>query len=203
MTRDILDTLPVQRDHFILESGYHTDVWLTLDGLFVSPREIAGQVAALADLLRPHSVSAVCGPLLGGAFLAHAVAAHMGIRFYFTQRVSLNREGLFTAEYRLPREPRRQIAKERVAIVDDAISAGSSVRATDAELTSAGATTVVVGAILLLGDRAAQHFSSRGIPVIALASQSLNLWSPPDCPLCRTGVPLENPLAFKDDAISE
>ena len=36
--RDILERLRAREDHFCLESGYHTNLWLTLDALFVSPR---------------------------------------------------------------------------------------------------------------------------------------------------------------------
>src|SRR5437016_7474794 len=105
MTHDLLKSLPVRRGHFLLESGCHTDLWFTLDALFVSPNEIASHVASLAELLRPYSITAICGPFVGGAFLAHALAAHMGLRFYFAQQVESKTDGdLFTAEYRLPAE---------------------------------------------------------------------------------------------------
>jgi orotate phosphoribosyltransferase len=196
MTDDILQTLPARRGHFLLESGLHTDLWLTLDALFVTPRDLAPQVAALAELLRPHSVSAVCGPLLGGAFLAHAVAAHMGLRFYYTRQAPPEAGGgLFAAQYRLPTELRRRVGGERVAVVDDCISAGSSVRATVEELNAAGASAAVVGTILLLGDEAAEHFSARAMPLVALARRGFNLWAPADCPLCREGATPEDPTA--------
>jgi len=195
MTEDILRRLPARRGHFLLESGYHTDLWFTLDALFVSPHEIAPQVAALADLLRPYAISAVCGPLLGGAFLAHAVAAQMGVRFYFSEKVPAKADGaLFSAEYRLPPELRSRIRNERIAIVDDMISAGSSVRATASELDAAGASTVVVGTLVLLGSQAADHFSDRGVPLVAVTREEFNLWAPAECPLCRTGSLLENPV---------
>jgi orotate phosphoribosyltransferase len=197
MIHDVLKTLPAKRGHFLLESGYHADLWLTLDALFVTPHELAPRVAALAELLRPYSISAICGPLLGGAFLAHALAAHMNLRFYFTQQVSVKTDaGLFAAQYRLPPELRRRVCDERIAIVDDCISAGSSVRATAAALTEAGAQTIVVGTILLLGDEAVEHFSARGVSLVALAHQKFNLWASTECPLCRAGTPLENPVAF-------
>ena len=66
---DILATLPARSGHFLLESGYHTDLWLTLDALFLEPTGTAPLVSALADKLRPYGVTAMCGPLLGGAFL--------------------------------------------------------------------------------------------------------------------------------------
>jgi orotate phosphoribosyltransferase len=102
--------------------------------------------------------------------------------------------GLFAAEYRLPPELRRRVGQERIAIVDDCISAGSSVRATAAALTTNGARAVVVGTLLLLGSQAVEHFSARGLPLIALVRQGFNLWTPAECPLCRTGAPLENPI---------
>ena len=195
MTDDILKGLPARRGHFLLESGYHTDLWFTLDALFVAPHEIAPRVAALAELLRPYSISAVCGPLLGGAFLAHAVAAQMGVRFYFSEQVPLKSDGgLFAAEYRLPPELRRLVRNERIAIVDDMISAGSSVRATASELDAAGASTAAVGTMVLLGNQATEYFSARGVPLVALAREKFNLWAPAECSLCRTGVWLENPV---------
>lgn len=158
MTDDVLKGLPARRGHFLLESGYHSDLWFNLDALFVAPYDLAPRIATLSELLRPYSISAICGPLLGGAFLAHAVAAHMGLRFYFTQQVPAKTEGtLFAAEYQLPPELRRQVGDERIAIVDDVVSAGSSVRATAADLTAAGAQTVVVGTLLVLGNQAVDY----------------------------------------------
>jgi orotate phosphoribosyltransferase len=196
MTDDILEALPARRGHFLLESGYHTDLWFTLDALFVAPHEIAPQVAALAELLRPYSISAICGPLLGGAFLAHALATQMGIRFYFSEPAPSKTDGgLFAAEYRLPPELRRRVRNERIAVVDDIISAGSSVRATGLELSAAGASTLVVGTMVLLGNQATEYFSARGVPLVALAREKFNLWAPAECSLCRTGAPLENPVS--------
>ena len=79
---EILGALPTRRGHFLLESGYHTDLWISLDGLFRDPTALAPRIASLAGLIRPHGISAVCGPLLGGAFLAQALAIGLGVRFY-------------------------------------------------------------------------------------------------------------------------
>jgi orotate phosphoribosyltransferase len=194
MADDILKSLPAQKGHFLLESGYHTDLWINLDSLFVSPQGIKPHVAALATLIRPFQPSAVCGPMLGGAFLAQALATEMGLHFYYGEQLpAKNNGGLFTAEYKLPPDLHRKVANERVAIVDDALSAGSSVRATAADLTAAGASIVVVGTFLLLGDQATEYFSAHKIPLVSLTKQAFNLWKPADCPLCSTKEPLENP----------
>lgn len=194
MEADLIQSLPLRRGHFLLESGYHTDLWFTLDTLFLDPEKIAEPVGALAELLRRYQVSAVCGPLMGGAFLAQALAAHMHARFYYSQPAeprAANDAILFGAEYVLPKGLSTQVRDERVAIVDDFISAGSSVRATRAALTTAGATTAVIGSLMLLGDESTDYFAKLSIPVVSVARKKFNLWSPEKCPLCQTDSPLE------------
>ena len=190
---DILSALPARSGHFLLESGHHTDLWLTLDALFVEPAAVAPLVAALADKLRPHMVTAICGPLLGGAFLAQALAEAMGARFYYTEPAPGSAaSGLFAAAYRLPAEQRRRIRGERVAVVDDLISAGSSTRATIAEVKDADASAIAVGTLLVLGDEGLAHFSQQRVPIEMLGQRAFNLWKPADCPLCRSDRPVED-----------
>jgi orotate phosphoribosyltransferase len=76
----------------------------------------------------------------------------------------------------------------RVAIVDDAINAGSAVTSTAAALT--GADLVVVGALLTLG---AAPDTIAGAPVERLTTLDSALWSAPTCPRCAAGSPLDDP----------
>jgi orotate phosphoribosyltransferase len=179
--------------HFLLESGYHADTWFDLDALFIDPAAMAPQVDALAAMIRPHDVSAICGPLLGGAFLAQAVAAAMVVRFYYCEKgASDSSSALFAARYRLPAGLREHAPTERFAVIDDVISAGSSVRAVLTELEAAGASTVVIGSLLILGTKATEHFASINIPMVGLERREFQTWLASDCPLCRSGIPLEN-----------
>jgi orotate phosphoribosyltransferase len=187
-----MHAISTRRGHFVLESGLHTDTWLDLDTQFLDPAALEPQLDALTGELRRYEVSAVCGPLVGGALVAQAISARLGVRFYYTERVSEPAgSGLFNAIYRLPAGLRLPASHERFAVVDDAISAGSATRATVAELSGLGARTVVVGALLLLGDRGARHFAELSIPVVAAARDELSLWDPNHCPLCQAGVAVE------------
>ena len=186
-----IEELAAREGHFLLESGLHTTTWLDLDNLFVDPKILAPQIVALARLIARHQISAVCGPLLGGAFVAQAIALQLGVRFYFAERVKSNpHDGLFQAEYRLPASQRTRAATERFGVVDDVISAGSAVRATVAELSSLGAPTLVVGSLLALGSTGVSHLTQLGIPVVALSSREVAMWEPKLCPQCKSGVPL-------------
>jgi orotate phosphoribosyltransferase len=141
-------------------------------------------------------VSAVCGPLVGGAFLAQLLAQRLAVEFYFTEReMPADPRGLYRASYRVPAALVERVAGKRLAIVDDVMSAGSALRGTYADLQARAATCVVVGALLVLGSTGAGFFAGAGVPVEATARRDFELWEPARCPLCAAGVPLEDMAA--------
>jgi len=183
MEAKILELLPVRRGHFLLASGHHGNLWLDLDTLFLRPRELMPFVHELAGRLDRHDIEAIVGPLIGGAFVAQAVAAELGTAFAFAEDVT----------YRIPEAFHRPLAGKRVAIVDDAINAGSAIRATHAALQSLGAQPVAIGALLVLGSTALAFLDANNLPLERIAALPNQLWKPADCPLCAAGRPLSNP----------
>lgn len=189
----LLDMVSARRGHFKLESGHHSALWLDLDALFASPQRIAPLVDALANALRPYDVSAVCGPLLGGAFLAQLIAHSLERTFCFTERVMpTSNSGLYSVQYPLPSGFSASVRGKRVAIVDDVMSAGSALRGTFLELKTHGAEPVAAGALLVLGSVGSSFFAEQGVTVEALANEDYDLWLPPECPHCQAGVELED-----------
>jgi orotate phosphoribosyltransferase len=193
-----------RRGHFKLESGHHSSLWLDLDALFTSSQRIDPFVDALADALREFDVSLVCGPLLGGAFLAQLVARALDVEFCHTERVMLRDgregQGLYNARYHLPTAFRERVRGARVAMVDDVMSAGSALRGTCAELEARGAIPVVTGALLVLGTTGESWFAARGTPVVAVAREKFDLWTPDQCPLCAAGS-LPEDAAFTESRV--
>ena len=119
--------------------------------------------------------------------VAQLIALELDVEFLFTERLPLP-EGtaLFAAQYRLPEPLRSAAAGRRVAVVDDLISAGSSARATIAELQLQGASVVTVGALLVMGEGADD------LTIQTLGRVPYGLWDPVACPNCARGVPLED-----------
>ena len=192
-----LDLVSARRGHFRLESGHHGALWLDLDALFAVPRRIAPFAETLAAALAPHAPTVVCGPLLGGAFLAQLVATALDAEFCFTERVMpAGGDGLWQARYRLPPAFAARVRGRRTAMVDDVMSAGSALRGTYAELTAQGAEPVVAAAILVLGSTGLDFFAARNLPVVYSARDDYPLWRPEECPLCRAGEPLEDLSSF-------
>jgi len=188
----MLELLEAREGHFRLESGHHGHRWLDLDPLFLRPARLRGMVAVLAERLAHHGAEAICGPLIGGAFVAQFVAEELGAEFYYTERHPSDcGTALFSVEYRIPTGLRDLIGGKIVAIVDDVINAGSATRATYADLLACGAKPVALGALLTLGSGAARFAVEAMLQLEQLATLDNTIWTPEDCPYCAAGIPLE------------
>ena len=177
-----------QPGHFDLGTGYHGDVWLDLDALLLRPARLRPYVGWLAERLREHRVDAVCGPLEGGAFLAYAVADLLSVAFLAGYRSPAVRPGQVTG-YRLPPVP-GGIGGWRVAVVDDAVNAGTAVAACLDQARRRGAVPVAVAAVLALGQASEIVPASMGVPFYAAGTVPSQAWPAGRCPLCADGIPL-------------
>jgi orotate phosphoribosyltransferase len=191
-----LNLIAGRRGHFQLESGHHSELWFDLDALFALPGRIAPFINQLAESLRPYNVAAVCGPLLGGAFLAQLIAQKLDVEFCFTERrMPQEAARLYSASYHLPTAFIPRVRSQRIAMVDDVMSAGSALRGTYTELQSHGATPVVAGALMILGNTGADFFGEQHLAVEAVVRENYSIWLPSECPHCAAGMPLENVAA--------
>jgi orotate phosphoribosyltransferase len=189
---DLTGLLAARRGHFLLESGHHGELWLDLDGLFARPARVEPFVEQLARRLAEHGAEAVCGPLVGGAFVAQAVAARLDVECAWTERVAAPAgDGLYAARYRVPGALRDRLDGLAVAIVDDVVNAGSATRATLADLRACGARPAALGALLVLGSGAADLAAAEGLALESVAALPNAIWEPAACPLCEAGEPLE------------
>lgn len=194
MDSALLALISARRGHFQTESGYHTDWWCDLDRLLADRARLRPFVAALAQRLAAHRPDAICGPETGGARLAEQIAAELGLEsFALARHAPPDAVGFFPVRYRLAPADHARVRGRRVALVDDAISAGSAIRSSHADLVAHAARPVALGALLAFGDGAARFASTHALALEVIATQPLFLWPPADCPLCRAGIPCERP----------
>jgi orotate phosphoribosyltransferase len=192
MPSELLALLAGRRGHFRMESGYHSELWFNLDKLFEDPVRLQPFVDELAGRLAAHRIEAVCGPMTGGAKLADMIGAKLNSQSFHAERLEpTNATDLFPVRYVVPAAQRERLRGKIVAIVDDAISAGSAVKGTHADLLACGAQTVVCGALIIFGDRADAFATDNNLKLEAVARMSFGMWKPGECPLCRSGMPLE------------
>lgn len=181
--------VPGRSGHFLLESGHHGERWLDLDALFLNPARIQPLIERIAEGLKPHRVEFVCGPFTGGALAAYAVASLLGCGFVAAER-RMGTAGMIS--YGLPDASAATVRGRRVAVIDDAINAGSATRGSMAALEAAGAAIVAIGGVIVLGETMHAFAAARGLPLIAAVSHPARIWLPAECPLCIAGVPLED-----------
>ena len=184
----------VRTGHVVFESGDHGDTWLALDLLLADPRRLRAAAERLAARLRPFAPAVVCGPLTGGAFVGLLVAEVLGAAFVPAARGAARATAAAVPiRYDLPAPLRPLLTGARVAIVDDAVNAGSATLASRAAIEAAGGDVVAVGAIFARDPGAAELLAARGLPLVALHGLPFALWPAAACPLCAAGVPLEVP----------
>jgi orotate phosphoribosyltransferase len=197
MQKKVLELLSGRQGHFLLESGHHGDLWLDLETLCLQPQRAQAVAVELSALLSDLQLDAVCGPLVEGAFVALMVALQLDTQFTYSERfVRPAADGLFPAGYRVPASLREALRGKRVAIVNDVINAGSAIRGTFADLEECGANVVAISTLLVLGSAAAEFAASKNVPLHTLATLPNNLWIAAECPLCKSGIPLQDVAAF-------
>ena len=197
MNSGLIELAHPRRGHFDLGTGFHGDVWLDLDAMFLRPGLLRPYVGQLARRLGEHRIDAVCGPLEGGAFVAYALADSLDVAFLPAYRDQPGQPGAAPA-YRVPDVPDvpdvpSGIGGWRVAIADDAINAGTAVRACAGLLLSRGAVPVAVAALLSLGPASAAVAEGISVPFYAAATIESQAWPAAQCPLCAGDIPFTEP----------
>jgi orotate phosphoribosyltransferase len=135
---------------------------------------------------------AVCGPAVGGAIVGYAVAESLDRRFFLVERGTLTAgDGLYGVEYRASSAIRDQMAGLRIAVVDDAINAGSATRGAAKHIVDAGGQVTAIGAVFVLGDTPRRVAAELSAPLVGVLDLPNQIWAPEDCPLCADGVELE------------
>jgi orotate phosphoribosyltransferase len=194
----------VQRGHFTYESGLHGDTWFDLDGLFAEPARVRLAASRLAERLAPYGATAVCAPYAGGALVGLLVAEALGLPFAPASPAGREPDGAArepdaagrerdgVARYALSAAAARVFAGARVAIVDDAVNAGSATLACARAVDAAGGAAVVAGALIARAPGADERLAAAGLPLEFLVGLPFDAWEPAACPLCRAGRPLES-----------
>lgn len=176
----------VLEGHFLLTSGRHSPAYWEKFQVLQWPQHTELLCRALADHYRSANVEVVVGPTTGGILLAYEVARQLGVRGIFVEN-DPERPG-----HRALRRGFQVRQAERVLIVDDVLTAGTSIREVLEAL--APFQPAIVGIGVLIDRSQGQDF---GMPLHALLHLSIPSYAPADCPLCAEGQPLVKPGSRK------
>lgn len=173
------ETGVLREGHFLLTSGRHSDRYFEKFRILEQPAVCEQFAQAIAERFATSGITVVCGPTTGGVIIAYEVARQLGVRCIIAEKTETGRK--IGRGFRLG-------PTDRVLVVDDVLTTGGSIRETLAALAPSGAQLVGIGVYV---DRSpGVEF---GTDLYAAFRQPVATWEPADCPLCRTGVKLEEP----------
>lgn len=175
----------ISRGHFQLSSGLHSPFFCQCARILEHPTHNTRVAEALADRFPDAQVDVVASPALGGIVLGYELARQLGARAVFVER---NPDGYFGLR-RFTLNP-----GERVLVAEDVLTTGGSTLETIQVIRQAGGEVVGVAVIL---DRSGGRVSL-DVPLRALLTQPMETYPAGECPLCRSGVPLEKPGSRPD-----
>ncbi|OYD16597.1 orotate phosphoribosyltransferase [candidate division WOR-3 bacterium JGI_Cruoil_03_51_56] len=165
--------------HFLLTSGRHSGFYFEKFRILEHPELCKIFARQIADKFRKDRITVVCGPTTGGVIIAYEVARQLGCRCIIAERTDNGRRigrGFHIDE------------KDRVLVVDDVMTTGSSILQTLEALEQFPAT--VAGIAVFIDRNGGKGLDT---PYFAVYEQRVEDYEPENCPLCKAGVPLQVP----------
>jgi orotate phosphoribosyltransferase len=167
----------LKEGHFKLTSGLHSAQYFQKFRILEHPRLVTQFAQRIADQFRRQGITIVCGPTTGGVIIGFEVARQLDARCVVAEK---NETG------------GRKIGRgfqfsesDRILVVDDVLTTGSSIKDTLAALAAFAGKAVGIAVFI---DRSSQ--APFDIPVFAVYRKAVQNYEPASCPLCQTGVPL-------------
>jgi len=172
----------IQKGHFKLTSGVHSDTYIQCAQVMQHPEFMHNLCSELGKKFRGDDIDVIVGPAIGGIIMAHVMARVLGpwVRAIFTEREN----GKMTL-----RRSFEIIQGEKVLVVEDVTTTGSSVREVIDIVNSRQGKVVGVGVLI---DRSGGKVNF-GIKTEKLLTVDMKTYLPEECPLCKKGIPAVKP----------
>ncbi|MBA3061899.1 MAG: orotate phosphoribosyltransferase [Atribacteria sp.] len=172
----------IQKGHFKLTSGVHSDTYIQCAQVMQHPDFMHNLCSELGKKFRGDDIDVIVGPAIGGIIMAHVMARVLGpwVRAIFTEREN----GKMTL-----RRSFEIIQGEKVLVVEDVTTTGSSVREVMDIVKSREGKVVGVGVLI---DRSGGKVDF-GIKTEKLLTVDIKTYLPEECPLCKKGIPVVKP----------
>ena len=171
----------ILKGHFLLASGLHSPIYWEKFRVLQFPGYTEQLCRMISTHFQKQGIQVVAGPTTGGIILAFEVARQLGVRGIFAEKAGAT-ERAFRRGFSIN-------PGERVLIVDDILTTGSSIREVMAAVNKQGGIVVGIGVLV---DRSEQRIDF-GISLFSCHRARTLTYTPQDCPLCAAHIPLVKP----------
>ncbi|OIP68214.1 MAG: orotate phosphoribosyltransferase [Candidatus Infernicultor aquiphilus] len=172
----------IQKGHFKLTSGVHSDIYIQCAQVMQYPEFMNNLCSELGKKFRGEDVDVIVGPAVGAIIMAHVMARVLGpwVRAIFTERE--NGKMTLRRSFKIKKG-------EKVLVVEDVTTTGSSVREVIEIVKERQGKVVGVGALI---DRSGGKIDF-GVKTQSLLTLDIKTYLPEVCPLCKKGIPAIKP----------
>ena len=172
----------IKEGHFLLASGLHSPVYWEKFRILQYPHLTEKLCRLIAQHFNEQKIDVVAGPTTGGIILAFETARQLGVRGIFAEKKGETR--VFRRDFEI-------VPGERVLVVDDILTTGSSLRGTISAVDKLGGLVVGIGVLV---DRSQENLDFNP-PFFGCLRAPTIAYSPQECPLCADRIPLIKPGA--------
>lgn len=171
----------ILKGHFLLASGLHSPIYWEKFQVLQYPDYTEQLCRMIAGHFRNQGVQVVAGPTTGGIILAFEVAKQLGVRGIFAEKTGTG-ERAFRRGFSIN-------PGERVLIVDDILTTGSSIREVMDAVSRLEGRIIGIGVLVDRSEKDAEF----GVPLFSCHRSATITYNPSDCPLCAAKIPLAKP----------
>ena len=177
-------TKVIQKGHFELSSGRHTDTYLQCAKIMQYPDYTNKLAKEIAELWSEENIDLVVGPAIGGIIISYAVASMINSRNIFSER----KDG--EMQFRRNLDIKED---DKVLIVEDVVTTGGSVREVVNLLEDSKADIVGISSLV---DRSngEVEFNYPFKPLLELKVDSFKV---DNCKLCQNNIEINKPGSQK------
>jgi len=179
--KDILkifkDKGAIQEGHFLLTSGLHSTMYVQSAIILQYPRIARKICTELARKFSNRKIDVVVSPAVGGIIVGHEVARFFNARAVYTEREKGRMQ--LRRGFRVNRG-------ERVLLVENVVTTGSSISEVVGLVREQGGILVGVGALV---NRAKERLKFNGKGMKSLIDLEIPNFTAGECPLCKKNIP--------------
>lgn len=187
LTKLLEDSGAVMHGHFLLASGRHSEVYIEKFRVIEMPHVLSALCTEIANHYKDAGIEAVAGPTTGGIIIAFEVARQMGLPAVYVE----NEDGVKTLRRNKTLPP-----GQRILIVDDVLTTGSSILASREAIEKAGGDVVGFGVLI---DRRQPGFEI-DTPLYGAYTVSAVSYAPDEVPEWLAKIPIRKPGTSKVSA---
>jgi len=187
--QEYIDAKALLDGHFLLASGNHSKRYLQSAKVLEDPKRAELICNALADMIKQSGIKidTVCAPALGGVLAGYELARALGVRSIFVEK----KEG--GMELRRGFEVEKG---ENILICEDIITTGGSAMKAAQAIKELGANVVAFASLANRGfcKREGSTLEAKEeckltskVPFFALDDFTFEMFTPDECPMCKTG----------------